>query len=224
MDHQVEGSEARFQSYVKGLREVIGHADRAGPLHDYCAGLLMPIKRKSVEPIAAVTAPGRTSAKHQSLLHFIGCSPWSDEKLLAKVREMVLPELTKNGPVKASIVDDTGLPKKGCCSVGVARQYCGQTGKRDNCQVAVSLSLANDAGSLPIDYRLYLPREWADDPARRKEAKIPDDITFKTKPQIALDQITKARRQGVDLGVVLADAAYGNSTDFRSKLEQNPIK
>ena len=142
---------------------MIGHADRAGPLRDYCLGLIMPCERKSVEPMAAVTAPDRTAAQHQSLLHFVGQSPWSDEKVLTKVGEMVLPAIESHGPIEAWIIDDTGFPKKGEHSVGVARQYCGQLGKRENCQVAVSLSLANHHASLPVAWRLYLPKEWAAD-------------------------------------------------------------
>src|SRR5215212_1154208 len=160
-------SEARFASFVEALAGVIGHADRASPLRDYCTGLLMPAERKSVEPIAAVTAPSRVAAQHQSLLHFIGQSAWSDEAVLAKVRALTLPALERSGPIEAWIIDDTSFPKKGRPSVGVARQDCGQLGKQDNCQVAVSLSLANRAASLPVAYRLYLPQEWADDPVRR---------------------------------------------------------
>jgi SRSO17 transposase len=149
-------SESRFVGYVEGLVSVIGHADRAGPLRDYCVGLMLPCERKSVEPMAAVTAPERTAAQHQSLLHFVGNAGWSDERVLAKVREMVLPEVERHGPIEAWIIDDTGFPKQGRHSVGVARQYCGQLGKQDNCQVAVSLSVANHHASLPVAYRLYL--------------------------------------------------------------------
>ena len=149
-----DNSKSRFAAYVEGLVSVIGHADRAGPLRDYCLGLIMPCERKSVEPMAAVTAPDRTAAQHQSLLHFVGQSPWSDEKVLAKVGEMVLPAIERHGPIEAWIIDDTGFPKKGEHSVGVARQYCGQLGKRENCQVAVSLSLANHHASLPVAWRL----------------------------------------------------------------------
>ena len=121
-----DDSESRFAGYVEGLVSVIGHADRAGPLRDYCVGLMLPCERKSVEPMAAVTAPERTAAQHQSLLHFVGNATWSDERVLAKVREMVLPEVERHGPIEAWIIDDTGFPKQGRHSVGVARQYCGQ--------------------------------------------------------------------------------------------------
>ena len=122
------GSEARFASFVEALVGIIGHADRALPLRDYCTGLLMPAERKSVEPMAAVTAPSRVAAQHQSLLHFVGQSAWSDEAVLAKVHELTMPALECSGPVEAWIIDDTSFPKKGRHSVGVTRQYSGQLG------------------------------------------------------------------------------------------------
>ncbi len=134
--------EERFAAFVEALLDVIGHADRAAPLRDYCTGLLMPAERKSVEPMAAVTAPSRVAAQHQSLLHFVGQSTWSDKAVLAKVRALILPALQRSGPVEAWIIDDTSFPKKGRHSVGVTRQYCGQLAKQDNCQVAVSVSVA----------------------------------------------------------------------------------
>jgi SRSO17 transposase len=211
-------NESRFADYVEGLVSVIGHADRAQPLHDYCVGLMLPCERKSVEPMAARTAPARTSAQHQKLLHFVGVAAWSDEKVLAKVREMVLPGIERHGPIEAWIIDDTGFPKQGRHSVGVARQYCGQLGKEDNCQVAVSLSLANGHASLPIAYRLYLPQDWADDRNRLRKAGVPDDICFKTKHEIALDQIRRACEASLPRGVVLMDAGYGNNSDLRASI------
>src|SRR5918911_2624165 len=152
----------------------------------------MPCERKSVEPIAAVTAPDRVSAQHQSLLHFVNQAPWSDEDIMTKVRETVLPEMERHGLIEVWIIDDTGIPKKGRHSVGVGRQYCGQVGKQDNCQVAVSLSVATHQASLPVAFRLYLPEAWAGDPARRTKAGVPEEIAFQTKPQIALAQIRAA--------------------------------
>ena len=197
---------------------VIGHADRAQPLRDYCTGLMMPCERKSVEPLAAVTAPARVAAQHQSLLHFVGEGRWSDEAVLAKVREMVLPEIERRGPIEAWIIDDTGSPKKGRHSVGVGRQYCGRLGKEDNCQVAVSLSLANHHASLPVAYRLYLPQEWTSDDERLRKAGVPDDIGFKTKHEIALDQLRWACAAGLPRGVVLMDAGYGNNSELRTDI------
>ena len=218
MDSWTQESEAAFSAYVDHLVKVIGHADRIDPLRDYCLGLLMPLERKSVEPMAAVTAPARVAAKHQSLLHFIGQASWSDEALMAQVRDYVLPIIERHGPIRAWIVDDTGFPKKGRHSVGVARQYCGQLGKQDNCQVAVSLSVANEAASLPIAYRLYLPQAWCEGSEQRSKAKIPPEVSFQTKPQIALDQIAAAKAQGVAPGVILADAGYGADGGFRAGL------
>ena len=215
MDLRTGCSEERFEAYVEGLVSVIGHADRARPLRDYCVGLMMPCERKSVEPMAALTAPERTAEQHQSLLHFVGEGGWRDETVLAKVREMVLPQIKRHGAIEAWIIDDTGFPKKGRHSVGVARQYCGQLGKQDNCQIAVSLSLANHAASLPVAYRLYLPDEWAADGGRRKKAGVPKEVCFTTKPQIALEQIRAACKAGLPRGAVLMDAGYGANTDLR---------
>jgi SRSO17 transposase len=206
----------RFATYVEGLAGVIGHKDRVRPLHDYCMGLMMPCERKSVEPMAAVTAPSRTAAQHQSLLHFVGEGNWSDERVLTKVREMVLPAIERQGPIEAWIIDDTGFPKQGRHSVGVARQYCGQLGKQDNCQVAVTLSIANHHASLPVAYRLYLPKDWADDSKRRSKTGVPEAVCFKTKPEMALEQIEAACKAELPRGVVLMDAGYGCNTDLRT--------
>ena len=210
--------EERFGDYVERLGKVLGHADRRQPLRAYTTGLLLPGERKSVEPMAARLDPFRVEAAHQSLHHFVAKAPWDDAALLAAVRSYVLPAIEGHGPIRAWLVDDTGLPKKGRLSVGVARQYCGQLGKRDNCQVAVTLSVANEHASLPVAYRLYLPEVWADDPARRAVAGVPEEVAFRTKPAIALEQIGQALADGVPPGVVVADAGYGNDTDFRDGL------
>jgi SRSO17 transposase len=208
-------SDERLGDYLDELVSVIGRASREGPLRDYCTGLLLPSARKSVEPIAAATAPDRVSAQHQSLLHFVNQGAWSDAAVLAKVRDLVLPKIERHGAIEAWVIDDTGFPKHGKHSVGVSHQCCGQSGKQDNCQVAVSLSLANHHTSLPVAYRLYLPRSWADDAARRKKAGVPDDIAFQTKPKIALDQLAWACSAGLPRGVVLMDSAYGTDASLR---------
>jgi SRSO17 transposase len=210
------GSEARFAAYVEALASVLGHADRAGPLRDYCTGLMLPGERKSVEPMAAKTAPARVAAQHQSLLHFVGEGAWSDEKVLAKVCELVLPAIETDGPIEAWIIDDTGFPKRGHHSVGVQPQYCGQIGKQTNCQVAVSLSIANHFASLPVGWRLYLPKQWAGDRGRRERTGVPVDIRFKTKPQIALEMIKRALEAGVARGVLLMDVDYGRDSQLRA--------
>lgn len=214
------GSESRFSSYVEALTGSLGHADRAGPFRSYCSGLLLPGPRKSVEPIAARMEPWRVQAAHQSLHHLVANAEWSDEAILTAVRQQVLPAMERHGAIRAWIVDDTGFPKKGMHSVGVARQYCGQLGKQDNCQVAVSLSVANHHASLPVGYRLYLPEAWANNRLRRGKAGVPDTVIFETKPQIALAQIRAARDAGVPPAAVLSDAGYGVDTDFRDGITE----
>jgi SRSO17 transposase len=206
----------RFARYVKELTGAIGHVGRAAPLRDYCVGLLASEGRKSVEPMAAVTAPAEVSVQHQKLLHFVANAPWSDARVLTKVREMVVPEIERRGPIEVWIIDDTSFPKQGRHSVGVHHQYCGELGKQANCQVAVTLSIANHHASLPIAYRLYLPEKWAEDAARRKKAHVPEEIEFKTKPQIALEQTRAACAAGVPRGVVLMDASYGSHIALRT--------
>jgi SRSO17 transposase len=216
--------EKRFAAYTDGLAKAAGHADRCTPLKGYCAGLLLPGERKSVEPMAARLAPDNIRRTHQSLHHLVADAPWSDEGVLRSVREHVLTAMKQNGPVVAWIVDDTGLVKKGTHSVGVARQYCGQVGKQENCQVAVSLSVSTNHASLPIAWRLYLPESWASDRKRRRETGIPREISFQTKPAIALAQIRQAVEQGVPPGPVLADSAYGNETRFREGITELELR
>src|SRR3954467_14091869 len=213
-----ETGERRLQAYLARLAEGLGHADRKERVVGYCTGLLLPGERKSVEPMAARLDPAHVSSLHQASHHFVATAPWSDAAVLAAVREQVLPALTRRGPVTAWIVDDTAFPKKGRHSVGVARQYCGQLGKQENCQVAVSLSVANERASLPIAFDLHLPEDWAGDPARRARAGVPQEVVFRTKPAIALGQIRRALADGVPPGVVLGDAGYGIDTDFRTAL------
>ena len=208
--------EARFEAYLDEIAAVLGHASRAAAARAYCTGLLLPGARKSVEPMAARIEPGRVQARHQSLHHVVAKAEWDDAAVLAAVRRRVLPALERHGPVRYWIIDDTGFPKQGEHSVGVTRQYCGQLGKRDNCQVAVSLSVANDHASLPIAYRLYLPETWARNPERRARAGVPREIAFETKPEIALRQVRQAQEEGVAPGVVLGDAGYGVETAFRA--------
>jgi SRSO17 transposase len=205
---------------MDGLASAVGHEDREIPLKNYCKGLLLPGERKSMEPMAARLDPANIQPMRQSLHHLVAKARWSDEGLLSQVRGQVLPAMRKQGPVVAWIVDDTGFPKKGKHSVGVTRQYCGQVGKQENCRVAVSLSVATWSASLPIAYRLYLPKDWAEDTARRQKTEVPAEINFQIKPEIALEQIRHAVANEVDRGVILADAAYGINTEFRQALTE----
>jgi SRSO17 transposase len=161
-----------FAAYVGELANVIGHVGQVAPLHDYCAGLLASEGRRSVEPMAALTAPAELSVQHQRLLHFVGEADWSDARVLMKVRQVVVPVIEDGEPIKAWIIDDTSYPKQGNHSVGVHHQYCGQLGKQANCQAAVTLSIANHHASLPIAHQLYLPKAWATDAARRRKAHV----------------------------------------------------
>jgi SRSO17 transposase len=172
--HDETGTEGRLRAYAADLASVLGYADRVRPFEDYCVGLLRAEGRTSVEPLAAVTAPERTAAQHQSLLHLVAQAPWSDQAVLSRVCEHVLPSISRDESIQAWIVDDTGFPKKGSHSVGVARQYCGQLGKQDNCQVAVSLSVATHQGSLPVAHRIVLAKglgRRSDSPDCRRHAR-----------------------------------------------------
>ncbi len=221
MDKQrSDESTERFSAYLDELASVMGHAARVRPMRDYCTGLLLSCERKSVEPIAAATAPAATSAQHQSLLHFVSQGEWSDQAILGKVRDLVLPQIERHGAIEVWVLDDTGFPKYGTHSVGVSHQYCGQVGKQTNCQIAVSLSLASHHASLPVAYQMYLPESWANDAERRKKAGIPDEIEFTTKPKMALRQIEWACEIGLPRGVVLMDAGYGHDLSFRKRLTE----
>lgn len=213
------GNLAELEEYLEHLCTALGHADRRISMKDYCTGLMLPIARKSVEPLAAHIDPMHVRAKHQSLHHFVAKSAWSDAAVMGRVRDWLLPALG-TGSGHYWIIDDTGFPKKGKQSVGVARQYCGQLGKQDNCQVAVSLSLATELGSIPIAYQLYLPKDWANDLVRRHKTGVPLNLAFATKPEIALEQLRGAIASGVPAGVVLADAGYGDETAFRDGMTE----
>jgi hypothetical protein len=180
---------------------------------------MLPVKRKSVEPMAAHLSPDRVRSEHQRLHHFVADAPWSDQAVLDTVRSYVLQRIGRRaGSPEALIIDDTGVPKKGKHSVGVARQYCGQLGKQDNCQVAVSVSLANERFSLPVRYQLYLPQSWADDADRRKAAKVPEALEFVTKPMLALQLLENLAEVESLPELVIADAGYGAGTEFREQL------
>jgi len=218
------GRTQRFAAYLAELATVLGDARRHAAMISYCTGLLLPSDRKSVEPMAALTAPTRTAAQHQSLLHFVGQGEWSDDGVMERIRAYTMPRIARYGVISAWIVDDTGFPKKGRHSVGVARQYCGQLGKQDNCQVAVSLSLANDEASLPVAYQLYLPQSWATNAERRAKVGVPKAVEFRTKPQIALEQIKWACEADLPRGVVVMDAGYGVEAKFRSQISTLNLK
>src|SRR5437899_8641681 len=207
----------RFEQYMGHLADGLGHADRRAGLQGYCTGLMLPLSRKSVEPMAARVDPLHASARHQALHHFVAKAEWSDQELLRRVCQWVVPQMdfSQGG---WWIIDDTGFPKKGRHSVGVTRQYCGMLGKQDSCQVAVSISLASNQGSLPVAWQLYLPEDWAADAERRGRAGVPEEVRFATKTQIALRQLRTLLDEGAPRYCVLADAGYGVDNAFRQSL------
>lgn len=215
-----EAREKRFQEYMDMVVAELGHADREEPALLYLKGLMLPGGRKSVEPMAARLRPEATDQTRQAMGHFVSASPWKDDRVMRAVENRLIPELHKPAdPPPFLILDDTGHPKKGDDSVGVARQFFGLLGKVDNCQVAVSLSFATERGSIPIGYRLYLPEdEWANDRERRKAAKVPENIRFQTKNEIGSDLLRAAMLRGVPSGIVLGDTSYGDNADFRDEL------
>lgn len=207
----------QFEQYMAHLAAGLGHADRVAGLKNYCTGLMLPLSRKSVEPMAARLDPLHASARHQALHHFVAKAEWSDAELLRRVAQWVVPRMDFSAG-GYWLIDDTSFPKKGRHSVGVARQWCGVLGKQDNCQVAVSVSLANEQASLPVAWRLYLPEEWAEDEERRRKAGVPEDVRFATKTEIALKQLQTLLEEGAPRYCVVADAGYGVDAAFRQRL------
>lgn len=210
--------ERRLAEYLARVGDVLRNTKRRASFAIYAMGLLGDGERKSVEPIAARAAPDpeETDALHQRLCHFLVDAGWDDHAARRVAAEEVLAAWKECGiPVDAWIIDDTGFPKQGHHSVGVQRQYTGTLGKVANCQIGVSLSLATPFDHLPVDFDLYLPRSWTDDADRRKEAHIPDGVQFKTKPELALEQLRRAVAAGYPKAPVLGDAAYGNNSKFR---------
>src|SRR5215207_7889414 len=196
-NRRVEISDQNFMAYLEQLTAAVGHADRHEPLRVYLEGLLLPGERKSVEPMAARIDPRHVRSRHQSMHHFVATAPWDAQKIIQIARDYALEEFEHHGGVQAWVLDDTSYPKKGSHSVGVGRQYCGVLGKQENCQVAVTMSVANELMSVPAAYRLYLPQDWASDRGRRKVAGVPEEVVFQTKTEIALNQIDQLLAEGV---------------------------
>ena len=224
-----------FSLDASGQRRLLEYFDRIGNALEleerkasyavYAMGLFGDGDRKSMEPIAARADPNtaRVNAQHQRIQHFITDSSWSDRAVRREAATYGISALTEREPITHWIIDDTGLLKQGSHSVGVKRQYTGSAGKVTNCQVGVSLSVATPTAHLPIDFELYLPHDWTDDDARRKEARIPDDVEFKTKLELGLDMVDRALDDGVPRAMVLADCAYGNSSRFRRELRKKGL-
>lgn len=217
-----DAGEARLESFLDDVGDLLGDKRRKASFATYALGLLSEGERKSVEPIAARASgkPEEVEAAHQRLLHFLARSDWDDRAVRRLAARYALKFMATEQPVEASIIDDTGFLKQGTHSVGVQRQYTGSAGKIANCQIGVSLTLATRNEHLPVDFELYLPTSWTDNPARRAEAHVPEDLVFKTKPELALAMLKRAHEDGLPLGVVLADAGYGTSAEFRLGLHR----
>lgn len=214
--------ERELQEYLAEMLEGLGRRERLEALSWYVTGLLLDGERKSIEPMAArlVDDAREISAMRQRLQEAVTISAWSEDVVRSRLALKVDSELPG---VEALIIDDTGFPKKGQHSVGVQRQYSGTLGRQDNCQVATSLHLGGEQGSACIALRLYLPEQWCADVERRRKAKVPDDVQFATKHEIALAQLDAALKWGVRKHVVLADAGYGESTEFRAQVEKRGL-
>jgi SRSO17 transposase len=209
-----------LSSYFDHIGMVLGNTKRRESFAVYAMGLLGDAERKSVEPLAARACadPTRANPEHQKLLHFIAESQWSDHAVRRAAAQYAIASIGQRESVATWIVDDTGFLKQGTHSVGVQRQYTGSAGKITNCQIGVSLSVATLSTHLPIDFDLYLPESWANSAAKRREGGVPHDVVFRTKPELAVAMVRRALRDNVPHGVLLADAAYGNSSAFRAAI------
>jgi SRSO17 transposase len=221
VDNELDSAAAaRLAAYFEKIGNHLPRREQRESFATYFFGILSDGERKSVERIAARACgdPDGTKRSHDRLLHFLGQSPWSDEDVRREAARHAVAAMSEQAPVTTWIVDDTGFLKQGKHSVGVQRQYTGSAGKITNCQIGVSLSVASRTEHVPIDFALYLPKTWLDSTARRSEARIPKEMTFKTKPELALDLVVRALENEVPGELVLADAAYGSSVEFRNGL------
>jgi SRSO17 transposase len=207
----------RLEDYFSLIGEILRNKKRRASFAAYALGLLSEGERKSMEPMAAKVwgDPQHAGSGHQKLQYFVSEAVWDDREVRRAAARYAIEVLSQQEPVRTWIIDDTGFLKKGTHSVGVQRQYTGSAGKTTNCQIGVSLSVATDHAHLPIDFELFLPRSWMDDPARREEAGIPEEMVFKTKIELALEMIERAARDGIAGDIVLADSAYGHSQPLR---------
>lgn len=219
-------AEVRFNEYMDGIGSVLRDKRQRASFALYASGLLSDGERKSMEPMAARACGDmdRVSAMHHRLNHFSTTKAWKDEPVRRLSARYAIEQMEQHEPISTWIVDDTGFIKQGTHSPGVQRQYTGSAGKRANCQIGVSLVAANSDAELPIDFRLYLPESWTEDRPRCRAAHIPDDVGYAPKWRLALDMIESALDANIPAGVVLADSAYGNTGEFRDRLDELGLK
>lgn len=215
-------AERRLGEFFGQIGTVLNHENRRASFAMYAMGLLGDGERKSVEPIAARACgdPALCEAYQARLLHFIADSKWDDHEVRRTASKYAIAALVEREAIKHWLLDDTGFLKQGKHSVGVQRQYTGTAGKITNCQIGVSLSVATQTEHVGLDFELYLPKSWAGDAARRAKAKIPEEVAFKTKPELGLEMMRRAVADGVPLGLLLTDSAYGDSSAFREGARQ----
>jgi SRSO17 transposase len=218
-------AETRFQSYLDQIGGLLRDKRQRASFAMYAAGLLGDGERKSMEPMAARLCgdPDKAGATHQKLMHFVGTTAWQDKPIREHAARYAVDEMQRHESITTWIIDDTGFLKQGTHSPGVQRQYTGSAGKRANCQIGVSLVLANSHAEVPVDFKLYIPQSWADDPKRCKQAHVPDDVGYSPKWELALDMIETAVDSGLPHGVVLADSAYGTVAAFRQQLDSHGL-
>ena len=214
---EVAALDGRLDRFLADLTTSLGRSERHHWAKVYLQGLLMEGGRKSIEPLAGRIA----GADVQSLRQFVGQSPWAVEQIQQKLAEKVVDLLAEP---EVWMIDETSFPKAGDASVGVARQYCGALGKIANGQVAVSLHWSTCEASCPLGWRLYLPQSWLETSARRAEGKIPDEIVYRSKNQLALDLVDQVLKWDVPRLPVVADSAYGNDHDFRAGLRARGLQ
>jgi len=212
----LDAQRAALIEFAAEVYRPLVRCDQRAKGEQYVRGLLLEGRRKSIQPMAARLADG----DEEGLQHFITDSPWDDEPVRRRLAQRMTAEIEPDG----WIVDDTGLPKDGRCSPGVAHQYCGALGKTANCQVLVSVNAASDRASCPLQWRLFLPQSWDHDEQRRGRARIPEAVRHRAKWQLALDIIDELIEWGLQRRVVQADGGYGDITAFRTGLDQRELE
>lgn len=207
----------KLERFLKNFKDIFGRSDTYSSAERYIVGLLSDLPSKTCSKMGAAIE----GTSGQSLQEFLTNSPWDHDELnRLRIKYMIENATKEDGII---VVDDTGFEKKGKSSVGVSRQYSGTLGKVGNCQIAVSLQYADSRYTWPVNSRVYLPQAWIDDKDRLKKAKVPDDIEFKTKIEIALDLINQANDIGVKCKAVVADAGYGSNPNFLAGLEEQNL-